>query len=419
MGRRAANILLPGLLVPVALCAVLGVLVWVIKSFVAPGVSALPPGGGTLPLTVASTNSPATDAGNPPAAGNSQAAADAAFAAEEARIALYKRVGPAVVSIDVAGGGAEPGQQVDPSELQQSQGSGFLVDADGHIVTNNHVVEGADFITVTFANGKTVTAELRGTDEDSDLAVIKIPAEDAAGVEPIALADSNQVQVGQDVVAIGNPFGLENTMTRGIVSALGRTLPGRQLNDGSRFSIARIIQTDAAINPGNSGGPLLDSRGRLIGVNTAIRTSGASQLPSFEGVGFAVPSNTVAAVVPDLIATGKHTYAYLGVRMLTVTPLLAEEFDLPAQQGVLVTQVAAGSAAAQAGIKAGADERPFAGETLAVDGDIITAFDGQPIRKDVDLLALIADSKVGQQVTMTVRRGGETLELPVTLGARP
>jgi len=331
--------------------------------------------------------------------------------AQDALLAnLYERVNPAVVYIEVLvqhGGGLQP----------LSSGSGFLIDQDGHIVTNNHVVEGADALQVALADGSvTDQVEVVGRDPYSDLAVIRIDVAPDRLV-PLELGDSDALHVGQKVVAIGNPFGLQGTMTLGVVSAVGRTLTSQALEGGS-FSNPEIIQTDASINPGNSGGPLLDSRGRVVGVNTAIR----SQTGVNAGVGFAVPVNTVKRIVPQLIDEGAYEYPYLGItsdNRFTVAEL-AEPLDLPVERGALVSEVQPGTGAAEAGIQGGDRQVEVMGQSVIAGGDIIVAIDGEPILTFGDLVAyLVSDAEVGQEVTLTVFRDGEQLEIPVTLGERP
>jgi 2-alkenal reductase len=291
---------------------------------------------------------------------------------------------------------------------------------DGHIVTNNHVVEDADRIYVTFSNGDVAEATLVGRDPYSDLAVVKVdvPAEE---LRPVELGDSTQVKVGQRVVAIGNPFGLVGTMTVGVVSGLGRTLPAETAStDGGIFSNPDIVQTDAPINPGNSGGPLLDSHGRVIGVNSAIRTDGENRANS--GVGFAVPVNTVKRIVPQLIATGRAAYPYLGITSdpRYTMPELAQTLNLPAKRGVLISEVVGGGPADIAGLRGGATRATVRGSDVAAGGDIIIAIDGDPVVSFDQLIAyLILNTEVGQTVKLTVLRGSETLELDLTLGERP
>ena len=331
--------------------------------------------------------------------------------AQDALLAsLYERVNPAVVYIEVLiqrGGGLQP----------VSSGSGFMIDEDGHVVTNNHVVERADDLQVVLADGSVIhDVEVVGRDPYSDIAVIRIDAS-ADRIAPLGFGDSDALRVGQKVIAIGNPFGLQGTMTLGVVSAVGRTLTSQALEGGS-FSNPEIIQTDASINPGNSGGPLLDSRGRVMGVNTAIRSNTGVNA----GVGFAVPVNTVKRIVPQLIADGTYDYPYLGITSDTrfTVAELADALDLPVDHGALVSEVQPGTAAAEAGLRGGDREVEVMGQALVAGGDIITAIDGERLRTFDDLVAyLVGDTEVGQEVTLTVYRDGERMEVPVVLGQRP
>src|SRR3990172_963205 len=327
-------------------------------------------------------------------------------------INLYERVNPSIVNIDVAGA-------VDVGGF--GSGSGFVIDVEGHVVTNNHVVEDARRIYVTFADGSVVEAELVGGDPASDLAVIKVEVE-AALLHPVELGDSDQVKVGQRVIAIGNPFGLVGTMTVGIVSGVGRTLPADTFSEAmGQFSNPDIIQTDAAINPGNSGGPLLDSNGRVVGVNSAIRTTGENRANS--GVGFAVPVNTLKRVIPQLIETGRVRYPYLGISSDNnefTMPELAAALDLPTAHGVLISQVVQGGAADQAGLRGGNTQRDVRGVSVTVGGDIIIAVDGNPVDDFDHLISyLTAKTEVWQIVKITFLRGEETLEVDLTIGERP
>ena len=324
---------------------------------------------------------------------------------------IYERANPAVVNIDVAGG----------SDLTEfGSGSGFVIDTDGHIVTNNHVVEGADEIDVTFADGTVAVAKVIGLDTYSDLAVIKVePGE--TQLSPLTLGDSDQIKVGQRVVAIGNPFGLVGTMTVGIISGKGRTLPADGPSGSSNFSNPDILQTDAAINPGNSGGPLLNSKGEVIGVNAAIRTDGTNRANS--GVGFAIPSNTVKRIAAQLLKDGRVSYPYLGVSVDSnyFTPgELAAALKLPVKQGVLIASVVDGGPAERAGLRGGDRQVVVRGIPVRAGGDILVAIDGDAIDSFDEMIAyLTAQKQVGQIVTVTIIRGTETLQVPVTLDERP
>jgi S1-C subfamily serine protease len=333
-----------------------------------------------------------------------------ADAEEQLLVNIYERVNPAVVNIDIAVRALDDLSGV-------GSGSGFVIDKQGHIVTNNHVVEDADQMRVTFADGIVAEAQLVARDEDSDLAVIKVDV-DPDRLVPLELGNSSSLRVGQRVIAIGNPWDLGGTMTVGIVSALGRSLPGRITADLGFYSIPDLIQTDAAINPGNSGGPLLDSRGRVVGVNTAIRSEDRSN----SGVGFAVPVDIVKRVVPALIDEGRYRYPYLGITAngnVTVAEL-STELDLPVQHGVLISEVSSGQPAARAGLRGGTDEYNFLGQRVTIGGDIILAIDGYELRDFDDLIAyLVRETSVGQEVVLTILRDGETLQVSLTLGERP
>lgn len=348
-----------------------------------------------------------------------------ALSAEETLLQeLYSRSNPAVVSIEVIGNLAEQldlpdGHPLAPGgsgNVPLSGGSGFLYDSQGHIVTNNHVIEDAERLQVTFYDGSQTTARLIGTDPGSDLAVIKVD-QLPPNAAPLPIGDSREVAVGQTAIAIGNPFGLQNTLTVGVVSGLGRSLTGPPSENGAGFfSIPNIIQSDAAINPGNSGGPLLNTRGEVVGVNTAI----ASTTGQFNGVGYAVPSQVLQRVVPSLIETGEYAHPWIGISMVAVDPLLAEEARLSVQNGVLVTGVSPNSPANNAGLQAGEDIFEYLGAEIPINGDIIVAVNGTPIRNSDELLSFLqVEVGVGDTLTLTVIRNGQEQELPLTLAARP
>jgi S1-C subfamily serine protease len=329
---------------------------------------------------------------------------------ETALESIYARTNPSVVNIQVL---------LAPSAFNPegaALGSGFVWDTQGNIVTNNHVVDGATRITVTFYDGTVVDASLVGTDADSDLAVIKV---NASGIQlqPVSVADSTEVKVGQLAIAIGNPFGLQGTMTVGFISGLGRLLPANENAVGPTYSIPDIIQTDAAINPGNSGGVLLNDIGEVIGVTQSIATTSGSSA----GVGFAIPSAIVKQVVPVLINTGHYDHPYLGISIVTLNPDLAGAMNLPSnQRGTLVATVTAGSPSDKAGIKANNSEVTINGQKTAVGGDVITAYNGQIVKSSDNLITFLARSgSVGQTVTLTVLRSGEQIQVQVTLGTRP
>ncbi len=325
--------------------------------------------------------------------------------------AVYERAAPAVVNITVRSIAYDFFMRPVP---QEGTGSGFLYDDQGHIVTNYHVVENAEEVMVTLADGRTFPAEVVGTDPSTDLAVIRIDAEDLP--DPIPLGDSDQLKVGQFVVAIGNPFGQEGTLTVGVISALGRVI---QSPDG-RF-IGEAIQTDAAINPGNSGGPLLDLHGRVIGVNSQI----ISPSRASAGIGFAVSSNTVRRVVPHLIAEGRYPHPWLGVQLLDLTPERARIFreagmEIPVDEGVLVIEVVQGSPADQAGIRGGDRMVRIGRYTIPLGGDVIVSINGQPIANLKDLTVYLeTETQVGQTIEVGLIRDGQEMTVQVTLAERP
>lgn len=333
---------------------------------------------------------------------------------------IYAQVNPSVVALEVRVPAntslssimpfIDPSLPVEP-RFRIAQGSGFLYDRNGHIVTNNHVVEMADRITVIFADGLRLPATIVGRAPDADIAVVRVNPAQIRDLQPLPLADSDKVRVGERAIAIGNPFGLNNTMTHGIVSAVGRSLRQQQ------FSIPQIIQTDAAINPGNSGGPLFNNRGEVIGVNTAIR----SNVEQSAGIGFAVPSNIVRLMADQLIANGKVEHSYLGITGTTLTSNIAEALGLDMRTtGVLVSSVVTGGPAAAAGIRGATRELSVDGEPVPVGGDIIVAIDGMKIKVFEDLLGyLFTRTKPGDEVTLTVLRNGETIQVTVRLAPRP
>lgn len=328
---------------------------------------------------------------------------------QEALIALYEQVEPGIVSIQVA------------SSNGGSQGSGWVYDDQGHIVTNYHVVEGAELMQVDFPSGFKAYAELVGVDPDSDLAVIKVDAP-AEELFPLILGDSNSLRVGQTVIAIGNPFGLSGTMTKGIVSALGRTLPSdRESPGGGFFSAGDLIQTDAPINPGNSGGPLFNINGQVVGVNRAIITdaSNATGEPVNSGIGFAISINIVKRVVPALIDDGEYDYPFMGISSIDSLPIDAiQALDLPQYTGAYVTSVVEDGPADRAGIRAGTRQTQITG--LLAGGDLIIALDGLPIKNFDQLLSYLINNKgPGDTILLTIIRDGETIEVPLTLDRRP
>ncbi len=313
--------------------------------------------------------------------------------AEQALIDLYKRVNPGVVTIYMTTG----------------SGSGFIVDAEGYIVTNNHVIAEGGPITVVFHDGDMKTAELLGADSQSDIALLKVEA--APGeLTALPLGDSDALQVGQSVIAIGAPFNLPNSLTLGIVSGLSRQMPVEELGLSTNYQIPDVIQTDAAINPGNSGGPLLTMSGEVVGVNTAIE----SPVRANSGVGFAVPANVVKVIIAQLRESGSVSYPWLGIAGGTLTPAAAEELGLPrTTRGVLVSEVTADGPAYEAGLR-GLDMETMSG------ADIITGIDDIVVSEFDDLLGYIVQrTQVGQTVTLTILRDGQEMTLQLTLGQRP
>ena len=327
------------------------------------------------------------------------------IAQQEGLVTLYENVSPGTVAI----------------LTDQGQGSGFVYDAQGDIVTNYHVIEGATTVEVRFNSGFMSYGTVIGTDLDSDLAIVKVDAP-AAEIHPLPLGDSSQLKVGQTVVAIGNPFGLNGTMTVGIVSALGRTLDAiHQTPDGQPFTAGDIIQTDAAINPGNSGGPLFNINGEVIGINRAIRTlsSTSSGEPVNSGIGFAVSVNMVKRVAPSLIADGKYDYPFLGISSIPSLDLqTVKELGLNSFTGAYVIEVVPGGPADKAGIIAGTKPTGLPG--LLGGGDLITAIDGHPVRTFDEMLAyLITNKGPGDVVVLQVLRDGATMDVTITLDKRP
>ncbi len=356
---------------------------------------------------------PSTGEAAAPSGGESTPATGSIAALDAILTDLYRQVAPGVVAIRVYadnGGG---------------QGSGFVYGKDGYIITNYHVVEDADKIEVDFLSGYKAWAHVVGTDKDSDIAVIKVEDTPADELHPLPLADSDKVQVGQIAVAMGNPFGLKGTMTVGVVSALGRTLPSEhESQQGGYFTTGDTIQTDAPINPGNSGGPLLDLQGRVIGINRAIRTTnfGLGGEPTNTGIGFAVPSNIVKRVVPVLIEDGRYDYPYLGISSLDDLSLEEiEQLGLPKTGGAYIIAVVPDSPADKAGLKGaetfGEDSKS---DTIPSGGDLIVAVDGHPVREFNDLLHyLFTYTSPGDTITLTVLRDGKQMDIDLTLGKRP
>jgi S1-C subfamily serine protease len=328
---------------------------------------------------------------------------------------IYARAAPGVVQITSTTTTAD-NPSLAPFDQQavpdQALGSGFVIDKTGHIVTNYHVIEGADAIEVSFSNQDTLSATIVGSDPSTDIAVLRVQSS-SRGLAPLAFGNSDTVRVGDPVVAIGNPFGLRRTATAGIVSAVQE----RTITAPNGYPIDHVIQTDAQINSGNSGGPLLSARGEVIGVNSQIARADGST--GNVGIGFAVPSNTVKEVVAQLTATGRVDRAYLGIAGSTVTAELARVFRLPVDEGVLIEAVTEGSAAAKAGLKGGTTDVVVAGESHVLGGDVIVAVGGKRVGSSDELRDALARHKPGQTVNVQIHRGTTIAILPVTLGRQP
>jgi S1-C subfamily serine protease len=319
-------------------------------------------------------------------------------------IDLYAHLNPSVVNISIY-------QTQNGEVILAGQASGFVYDSQGDIVTNQHVVDGADSIEITFADGLIREASLVAQDIYSDLAVVKVELPN--GVNPIPLGTMDQLAVGQSVIAIGNPFGLEGTLTRGVISALGRTIP-----TNTTYSIPQAIQTDAAINPGNSGGPLLNLSGEVIGVNAQIETSGING--NNLGVGFAIPVSILQRVIPALIESGHYDWSWLGVSGYTVDPPLVKAMSLPVEQGAYVSTVTAGGPAEAAGLKGTTETITQDSRSVEIGGDVITAVDGQPVKTFDDLLVYLSlKASPGQEITLSILRNSQYQDVKVTLGTRP
>jgi 2-alkenal reductase len=330
-------------------------------------------------------------------------------ALQDTLVNIYQTVNPGVVSLRAL------------TEDGGSRGSGFVIDQEGHIITNYHVVEGISDLEVAFASGVKVRGEILGTDLDSDIAVIKVDVPPDS-LQPLALGDSDTVQVGQTVIAIGNPFGFNGTMTMGIVSGLGRSMTSlHESPTGGMFSAGDIIQTDAAINPGNSGGPLLNLNGEVIGVNRAIFTTSFNDMgqPVNSGIGFAVSINIIKRVAPVLIAEGHYDYPYIGIISLSDLSLLEQEaLGLSRSTGVYITEVSPDSPADQAGLQAGSRRTDIPG--LLGGGDLIIAIDGVEVLSFADFISYLLRSKSpGDSVVLTIIRDDQEMEVKVTLDKRP
>ena len=318
-------------------------------------------------------------------------------------VELFEKSESGVVRIDV--------DKINSSRETGSLGSGFVFDDLGHIITNAHVVESASSVTITFLDGSQYNAQIIGLDKFTDIAVIKVE-EKPRYLHPLQMGDSSTLKVGEQVAAIGNPFGLSGSMTSGIVSQIGRLLPSQDTG----FSIPNVIQTDAAINPGNSGGPLLNMAGKVMGINTAIQ-SGTGQSA---GIGFAVPSNTILKVVPVLIEKGKYSHPWIGISGKDIDPELAKVRDLDQSKGFLIVTVVPGSPAEIAGLKGVSEIKIIGDKEYPADGDIIVSVDGKEVRKISDILIHLQEEKsVGDEMILGILRDGEIMHIILALVERP
>jgi S1-C subfamily serine protease len=357
--------------------------------------------GGQGGQTVVQTTSAPSSSGGPAAAALPQGRFDPA--------AIYRTQAPGVVTVISVFRGGRSGRGL---------GSGFVVDGKGEVATNAHVVtEGsgrssrrADEVYVQFADGNEVSARIVGTDPDYDVALLKVAPDPGVKLHPLPLGRSSLLVVGEPVAAIGSPFGERQSLSVGVVSAVDRTIESL-----TRFQIPDAIQTDAAINRGNSGGPLLDARGRVVGINSQIRTAGGGS----EGVGFAVPVDTVKRSLVQLRAQGRAEYPYVGVSTVALYPQLARRLKLPVTAGALVQEVVPGAPAAQAGIRAGSQRIRFQGEVFRAGGDVIVAVAGRRIREESDVARALAEHRPGERVALDVVRGDQRLTVEVRLGKRP
>ena len=326
---------------------------------------------------------------------------------EEANnIEIYKQASPGVVNITTVVVERDYFLRPIPRE---GMGSGAVIDTEGHILTNNHVIKDAEKIEVTLSDGNKWRGKLVGKDPDNDIAVIRIDAP-IKQLKPIPLGVSKELVVGQKVLAIGNPFGLGETLTTGIISSLGRSI---RSENGTL--IDDLIQTDAAINPGNSGGPLLDSGGRIIGINTAIISPGGGSV----GIGFAIPVDTATRIIPDLIEKGYVAYPWLGVTLFPLLPGMAHELGLSVDRGAMIVEVLPGGPADKAGFLGGTKTIRVGNALLPIGGDVILEIDGETVTSSDDLIRAIRKMKPGDRVTLQVLREGKTMDIDAVLGERP
>lgn len=316
---------------------------------------------------------------------------------------LYRQAEKSVVLVTVR---VEGGGQI----VGTGEGTGIVFDTLGRIITNNHVVEDAEIIEVTFSDGTVVRAHILGSDPFSDLAVIEVN-QIVGDLHPLRFGDSSNLEVGERVIAIGNPFGLSGSVTSGIVSQTGRLMPAP-----GGYSITNVIQIDAAVNPGNSGGPLLNGAGEVVGITTAI----ASRTGGFSGVGFAIPSNTVTREIPVLIAEGSYAHPFLGIRAMNIRPEISSEMNLLSTKGLLIVELSPGGPAATAGLKAGSRTINIDGIDIKIGGDVVVAVDEYPVAKFDDLISFVEENRrPGDTIKLTIIRDGELSDLSITLGERP
>ncbi|HEX4806713.1 MAG TPA: trypsin-like peptidase domain-containing protein [Conexibacter sp.] len=342
-----------------------------------------------------------------PTASRSSSSEDGGLTAHD----IYVRDAPGVVYVRSVLGASQSSSPFGADQGGEATGTGFVIDGEGRILTNYHVVEGATSVSVGFDDQRIVPARVLGTDPTNDLALLDV---DPAGLKlvPLQLGDSRTAQVGDPVLAIGNPFGLDRTLTTGVVSALQR-----EISAPNGFTIQHVIQTDASINPGNSGGPLLDAAGRVIGITSQIVTGGSGSNGNV-GIGFAVPINTAKALLPQLKRSGSVVHAYLGITGATIDASLAD-LQLKVSSGVLVQTVQSGGPAAKAGLRGGTIDSQVNGERIMLGGDVIQSFGGQAIGSMSDLSGDIAQHRPGDRVTLGILRGGAGRQLAVTLGTAP
>jgi len=328
---------------------------------------------------------------------------------------VYQQAAPSVVAVQVLDedllGNSDHSDAMRPYFFSTGEGSGFVIDNEGHIITNNHVIEGAESVVVTFYDGLQAPAEIVGSDQNTDLAVIKVDPQ-GLDLKPVTFGDIDALQVGDRLLVIGNPFGNANTLTTGIVSALGRLIDLPE----SFYSLPEVIQTDAAINPGNSGGPMLNARGEVVGVTFMLQ----SETRTNAGVGFGIPVYFVERVSKAIITQGRFRHPYLGIRGNGLSPFVIQELELPVEYGILIAEVLPDTPAAKAGLRGGEEIRTVEGMPFTLGGDIIIGVDGKPLKVFDDLLSYLGPyTEPGDAITLTIVRDGEKLNVTVTLEPRP